>query len=159
MSNFEDIFALQQLVARFANSFDTKDWTGLGQCVQAEIDTDYSDLRGTPPERMSRDRFVELRRTALHDLQTHHLSGNAEINISNTCGEVKASMVIYRRNANGETLNTHCMYVFGGRARREPLADQLNCPKGLHQRWADGYPQRHPQTVMAEPGRQLRPEA
>lgn len=113
MQKFEDVFALQQLVARFANSIDTKDWAGLGQCLKAELHTDYSDLRGTPPERMSSVRFVELRRSALHDLQTHHLSGNVEINASNTCGEVKASMVIYRRNTNGEILNTHCLYVLG----------------------------------------------
>ena len=113
MSNFEDAFALQQLVARFANSFDTKDWAGLRHCLKEELHTDYSDLRGTPPERMSSARFVELRHLALHDLQTHHLSGNIEVNASSTSGEVKASMVIYRRNANGEILNTHCLYVFG----------------------------------------------
>ena len=113
MSNLEDIFALQQLVARFANSFDTKDWAGLEQCLKAELHTDYSDLRGTPPERMSSVRFVELRRTALHDLQTHHLSGNVELNVSASSGEVKASMAIFRRNTNGEMLNTHCLYVFG----------------------------------------------
>jgi hypothetical protein len=113
VSAFEDVFALQQLVARFGNCFDTKDWAGLGHCLKADIHTDYSDLRGTPPERMSSLRFVELRRTALHDLQTHHLSGNVEINVSNTSGEVKTSTVIYRRNTTGEILNTHCMYVFG----------------------------------------------
>ena len=113
MNNLEDIFALQQLVARFANSFDTKDWGGLEQCLKPDLYTDYSDLRGTPPEQMSNSHFVELRRTALQDLQTHHLSGNAEINVSASSGEVKVSMVIFRRNTNGEVLNTHCLYVFG----------------------------------------------
>jgi hypothetical protein len=45
-----DVVAIQQLVARFANSFDTKDWTGLGQCLADRLYTDYSDLRGTPPD-------------------------------------------------------------------------------------------------------------
>ncbi len=43
-----DVVAIQQLSARFANSFDTKDWTALGQCLADELYTDYSDLRGTP---------------------------------------------------------------------------------------------------------------
>jgi hypothetical protein len=110
---FEDLFSLQQLIARFANSFDAKDWAGLGQCLKSEIYTDYSELRGTPPERMSSQRFVDLRQAALDDLQTHHLSGNLEINTSTTSGVVRASMVIYRRSTGGETLNTHCLYVFG----------------------------------------------
>lgn len=113
MSNFEDIVALQRLIARFANSFDVKDWAGLEQCLKPELHTDYSDLRGTPPERMSNSRFVELRRTALQDLQTHHLSGNLEIDVSGSSGEARVSMAIFRRNTDGEILNTHCLYVLG----------------------------------------------
>jgi hypothetical protein len=113
VSNIEDVVALQQLVARFANSFDTKDWAGLERCLKAELHTDYSDLRGTPAERMSSARFVELRRSALHDVQTHHLSGNIEVDVKGAAGEVKVSMAIFRRSATGETLNTHCLYVFG----------------------------------------------
>jgi hypothetical protein len=113
VSSAEDILALQQLVARFANSFDTKDWARLEQCLKTELHTDYSDLRGTPPEQMSRSRFVELRRTALQELQTHHLSGNVEIDVSDSSGEVKVSMAIYRRSTDGEVLNTHCLYFLG----------------------------------------------
>src|SRR5215471_5995029 len=58
-----EIVAIQQLVARFANSFDVKDWLALAECLAEELHTDYSDLRGTPPETMSRSRFVELRRS------------------------------------------------------------------------------------------------
>lgn len=111
--SFEDVYALQQLVARFANSFDLKDWARLERCLAPELHTDYSDLRGTPPERMSSSRFVELRRAALQELQTHHLAGNVEIEGSGSVGTVKASMAIYRRNAQGEVLNTHCLYTFG----------------------------------------------
>lgn len=113
MSDVEDILALQQLVARFANSFDTKDWARLEQCLKAELHMDYSDLRGTPPEQMTRSRFVELRRTALQELQTHHLAGNVEIEVSAGAGEVRVSMAIHRRNGNGEVLNTHCLYLLG----------------------------------------------
>lgn len=113
MSTADAGFVLQQLVARYANSFDLKDWTGLGECLADTLYTDYSDLRGTPPETMSREAFVALRRSALHDLQTHHLSGNLEVRLDGKSARLKVSMVIYRRNEAGETLNTHCLYDFG----------------------------------------------
>ena len=113
MSNVVDTLAVAQLVARFANSFDLKDWAALTECLHPEIYADYSELRGTPPEVMSRQRFVELRRTALQDLRTHHLSGNVEIDISGTSGTAKASMVIFRLNTEGNRLDTHCLYVLG----------------------------------------------
>ena len=106
-------FELQQLVARYANAFDLKDWTALGRCLADNLYTDYSDLRGTPPETLSREQFVSLRRSALQELQTHHLSGNVEIVLQGPRAALKVSMVIYRRAAAGETLNTHCLYEFG----------------------------------------------
>jgi hypothetical protein len=104
---------IERLIARFANSFDLKEWETLGSCLASTVHTDYSDLRGTPPETMSRERFVELRRVALQSLRTHHLSGNIEIQLHGTTGVAKASMVIYRRSPEEEILNTHCLYTFG----------------------------------------------
>lgn len=106
-------FELQQLVARFANSFDLKDWEGLGQCLSPEVFTDYSDLRGTPPETVSREIFVALRRTALDALRTHHLAGNVEIAVTGATAALKVSMVIHRQAETGESLTTHCLYLMG----------------------------------------------
>ncbi|MBK7319976.1 nuclear transport factor 2 family protein [Candidatus Villigracilis affinis] len=58
----EDILNIQQLIARFANSFDVKDWDGLQACFTESLYTDYSDLRGTPPETISASEYVRLRR-------------------------------------------------------------------------------------------------
>lgn len=113
MSDQMDVLAVQQLVARFANSFDLKDWSRLSECFTDELDTDYSDLRGTPPERMGREHFVDLRRSALQSLQTHHLGGNVEISLAGDSGEARVSMMIFRRSSEGEILNTHCLYTFG----------------------------------------------
>jgi hypothetical protein len=33
--------ALQKLVARFANSFDLKDWDGLQDCLDSSVHADY----------------------------------------------------------------------------------------------------------------------
>ncbi|MEY4563490.1 MAG: hypothetical protein RLZZ618_2767 [Pseudomonadota bacterium] len=120
MNDFSDIFELQQLVARFANSFDTKDWAALEQCLMPELHTDYSDLRGTPPERMSNTRFVALRRSALSDLQTHHLSGNVEIKLCGSTAALKVSMAIHRRDVDGGAFNTHCLYLMGAERAGDP---------------------------------------
>ena len=108
-----DLRAIQNLLARFANSFDLKDWDALSACLSSSIHTDYSDLRGTPPEQMSNLHYAELHRIALQDLQTHHLSGNTEIELSGDAAKAKVSTVIFRKNAEGQTLHTHCLYQFG----------------------------------------------
>jgi hypothetical protein len=107
------VFELQNLVGRLANSFDLKEWDRLGGCLSDNLHTDYQDLRGTPPEVMSREKFVQLRRRALHELQTHHLAGNVEIELAENNAQLRVSMVIYRRDKDGRTLNTHCLYFFG----------------------------------------------
>ena len=110
-----DIHAIERLIARFANSFDLKAWDELSACLASALDTDYSDLRGTPPETISRERFVESRRAALANLATHHLSGNIEIQLIGSQGTANASMAIFRRNPEGKAFNTHCLYTFGVR--------------------------------------------
>ena len=113
MTDSEDIFAIQRLIAKFANSFDLKDWRALGECLADELDTDYFDLRGTPAETLSRERFVELRRSALQALQTHHLAGNVDVALNGSRANANASMAIFRRVESGETFDTHCLYAFG----------------------------------------------
>jgi hypothetical protein len=113
MVDLTDIFAIRQLVARFANSFDLKDWPALAECLADELETDYSDLRGSPAETMSRERFLHLRHSALQALRTHHLTGNVEIKLNQNEAEARVSMVIYRRAESGEIFNTHCLYMLG----------------------------------------------
>ncbi len=108
----DDEGEIRRLIARFANAFDLKAWDALETCLADSLATDYSDLRGTPPEVMPRQRFVETRRTALDRLQTHHLSGNYEITVDGGRGRCRASMMIWRRDGEGRVLNTHCLYDF-----------------------------------------------
>lgn len=110
---FVDKVHLRDLVNRFANCFDLKDWDGLRECLSKSIHTDYSDLRGTPPETISNSRFVELRRTALQPLATQHLMGNHDIAVDGDTATATVSCVIFRKNPTGERLNTHCIYFFG----------------------------------------------
>lgn len=108
----EDILNIQQLVARFANSFDMKDWDGLQACFTESLYTDYSDLRGTPPETISASEYVRLRRESLDHLKLHHLVGNYEVTFPDfDSAACRASMVVWRRSET-EEFTTHCMYDF-----------------------------------------------
>ncbi len=108
----EDTHKIHQLIARFANSFDSKDWETLKGCLADRVYTDYTDLRGTPPETVSREAYVASRQESLKSLTTHHLSGNYEIQHADaqqaTC---RASMVIWRKSGEAQ-FTTHCIYIF-----------------------------------------------
>jgi hypothetical protein len=114
-----EALAIQTLIGRFANTIDMKAWGDLAGCLAASLHTDYSDLRGTPPEIMPRERFVELRQTALELLETHHLAGNVEIRVDGPRGDARVSMAIFRRNHQGQVFNTHCVYELGVEKQRE----------------------------------------
>lgn len=110
--NTENKIEIQEVVARFANSFDLKDWSGLEACFTEWIYTDYSDLRGTPPQTVIARDYVASRREALDHLKLHHLVSNYEIDFADshsaTCG---ASMIVWRRSET-ERFTSHCVYIF-----------------------------------------------
>ena len=110
--NVEDRFKIQEVIARFANNFDKKDWSGLEACFTEWLYTDYSDLRGTPPETLKASDYVSVRREALDHLKLHHLVGNYEIAFTDartaTC---RASMIVWRKTE-VEEFTSHCVYVF-----------------------------------------------
>lgn len=108
----EDILNIQQVVARFANSFDMKDWRGLESCFTESLYTDYSDLRGTPPETISASEYVHLRRESLDHLKLHHLVSNYEVDLINSnSATCRASMIVWRKS-DEEEFTSHCAYTF-----------------------------------------------
>ena len=108
----KDILTIQQVVACFATSFDVKDWDGLQACFTESIYTDYSDLRGTPPQTVSAVEYVKSRRESLDHLKLHHLVSNYEIDFPNSgSATCRASMVVWRK-AETEEFITHCVYNF-----------------------------------------------
>ena len=110
--NLEDRFKIEEVIARFANSFDVKDWNGLEDCFSESLYTDYSDLRGTPPQNISAREYVQSRRESLDHLKLHHLVSNFEIHFtdSNTA-TCRASMVVWRKS-DEEEFTSHCVYTF-----------------------------------------------
>jgi hypothetical protein len=108
----EERIKIQEVIARFSNSFDVKDWRGLESCFTESLYTDYGDLRGTPPETITASDYVASRRQALDHLKLHHLVSNYEINFLNknraTC---RASMIVWRKTET-EEFTSHCVYEF-----------------------------------------------
>lgn len=108
----KDVLEIQKVIARFANSFDVKDWNGLEACLTESLYTDYSDLRGTPPQTVSAKDYVQKRIDSLDDLKLHHLVSNYEVDLtgsnSATC---RASMVVWRVS-DEEEFTSHCVYIF-----------------------------------------------
>jgi hypothetical protein len=108
----EDRIKIQELIAHFANSFDMKDWNGLESCFTETFYSDYSDLRGTPPEKISVKEYVRLRRESLEPLKIQHLVSNYEIQfVDSATATCRASMVVWRKT-DKEDFITHCIYIF-----------------------------------------------
>ena len=111
---------IQEFIARFANSFDLKDWDALQACFTESIYTDYSDLRGTAPETISSKEYVRLRREALDYLKLHHLVSNYETEfIDSNTATCRASMIVWRKS-DEEEFTSHCVYTF--QLTKYPLA-------------------------------------
>lgn len=108
----KDTLDIQKLIARFATSFDVKDWSGLEACFTESLFTDYSDLRGTPPQTVTASEYTRQRRESLDHLKLHHLVGNHEVDLtdSNTAA-CRASMVVWRKS-DEEEFTSHCVYTF-----------------------------------------------
>jgi 3-phenylpropionate/cinnamic acid dioxygenase small subunit len=110
--NIESKLDIQELIARFANSFDVKDWSGLQACLTESVYTDYSDLRGTPPELITASEYVRSRYESLDHLKLQHLVSNYEIDFSDSDhAACRASMVVWR-TVGGEEFTSHCIYTF-----------------------------------------------
>ncbi len=110
--SLEDRLKIEQVIAHFANSFDVKDWKRLEACLTESLYTDYSDLRGTPPQTITSSEYVRLRRESLDHLKLHHLVSNFEVDFTDsdhaTC---HASMVVWRKS-DEEEFTSHCVYTF-----------------------------------------------
>lgn len=108
----EERVKIQEVIARFSNSFDVKDWSGLETCFTESLYTDYGDLRGTPPETVKASDYVAARRESLDHLKLHHLVGNYEIKLLDASrASCRASMIVWRKSET-EEFTSHCVYEF-----------------------------------------------
>jgi len=98
--------AIVDTIVRWASALDAKDWGAARACFTDEVETDYADLRGTGSERLSADAFVELRRTALERLTTHHMSTNHVVTLDGDRATCASAMLIHRLDPGRERDNT-----------------------------------------------------
>lgn len=136
----EDRIKIQEVIARFANSFDIKDWSGLESCFTESLYADYSDLRGTAPEMIKASDYVANRREALDHLKLHHLVSNYEINLFSTeRATCRASMIVWRKS-DVEEFTSHCVYEF--QLTKQEADWRIS---GITQKvlWNDGTPSIH----------------
>ena len=107
---------IANILSRFANSFDLKDWQGLRGVLADSIDIDYSDLRGKR-ESVRNTEYVALRESSLQHLNTHHLLSNIDIQVKGNTANCTASAMIFRtlnsETLNSEYFNSHVIYRFG----------------------------------------------
>ena len=108
MSAEEDI---RKTIARFANSFDLKDYALMESALAEKLTVDYSDLRGESPKEITAREFAQDRREALETLDTQHIIGNLEITVEGKRASVEASSMIFR-TLDGSVFNTHARYQF-----------------------------------------------
>jgi hypothetical protein len=117
VSILEDEAAVRRLIARYANCLDAQAWDELGECIADSVYTDFSDLRGTPPNALAREAFVATCRSAVQAIKTHHMTGNVEAYINGTSATARVSALIFRRNEAGQVAHYHCLYLLGFESR------------------------------------------
>jgi hypothetical protein len=83
-------------IHEFCRALDVRDWQALRRCLAANLATDYSSFRGTPPARMNADEFVALRQSSLAGLITHHLSLNHLVEFAGEHARCRVDFVIHR---------------------------------------------------------------
>ena len=112
LSLIRDRAAVIDVVLAAARALDVKDWVAYRGCFTDEIETDYSDLRGEPPQIVKADDFVALRRTALDRLKTLHLSANHLVTVDGDRATCVSAAIIHRfRPEDGERFDTYCAYT------------------------------------------------
>jgi len=99
---------IQNILSRFFNAFDAKNWEALSSMLNDTVKCDYSDLRGVV-ELISANEYVQRRIDALTPLKTQHIIANLEIYPTGEMINCYFSMLIYRKRENN-FFNTHATY-------------------------------------------------
>lgn len=103
---------IRNVIYRFANAFDEKDWDSMRSVLADRIECDYSHLRGSK-KCLTKSDYVALRKNALGELMTQHLFSNLEIDLVGDVANVCLTAMIFRCSQDGVHFNTHAMYRMG----------------------------------------------
>jgi len=70
---------IKKLIENFCESFDTKDWTLMENCLSEQLEVDYESFRGTPKQNISSKEYIEKRIIGLKELRTEHKTTDYEV--------------------------------------------------------------------------------
>ncbi len=128
-------------LSRFMNCFDLKDWKLMEALLEPTVQIDYTDLRGGSPSSVSSSEYAKTRSEALHELATHHVLTNLDIEAHGGAASASASCVIFRSDGT-RSFNSHAFYRFTLSAAGGPGAWRI---AAITQRilWNEGDPAIH----------------
>ncbi len=120
MTDIDAKLACNDLLCRFFQSFDEKDWTAMRACLCDEVFTDYSSFRDVPAGTIRGDRYVEQRRAALSALDMQHNFLNLAVAVAGETAEARCNYIIHRFDpafdgANDRFFHSYGRYIFGFR--------------------------------------------
>ncbi len=101
---------IRNLIFKFANSFDLKEWEVLKSVFLDSIICDYTSLRQTL-ETLTPQEYVNKRIESLNKLKTQHIFSNLEISLAGEQATCRCSAIIFRRFER-DYFNTHAIYEF-----------------------------------------------
>jgi hypothetical protein len=96
MPNQPDHQDVVDTVHEFCRAMDMRDWARLRRCLAANLATDYSSFRGTPPAGLTAEEFVMLRESGLAGLVTQHLSLNHLVVFTGEQAGCRCDFMIHR---------------------------------------------------------------
>jgi len=107
--------AISELLVRFFQAFDEKDWPTMRECLCDEVFADYASSRGAPASTISAGRYVEQRRTSLQTLDMRHRFLNLRMDVEPVGRSAIASCdyVIHRYHPSFESSDNHYFHSYG----------------------------------------------
>lgn len=107
--------SISDLLTRFFQAFDDKNWTMMRDCLCDEVVTDYSAFRGGAPATITRERFVEQRRTSLEplDMQHNFLNLRVELDRAATAATARCNYMNHRFQMSLDGRNDHYFHSYG----------------------------------------------
>lgn len=91
-----DIIAIHNLLCRFMQSFDDKNWEQMRACLCDTVFCDYSSFRREAPADMTAERYVAQRRAALSDLDMQHNFSNLHVDFHGPTASARCNYTIHR---------------------------------------------------------------
>jgi 3-phenylpropionate/cinnamic acid dioxygenase small subunit len=95
-----DTLHIHNLLCRFMQSFDDKDWQQMRACLHDTVFCDYSSFRNVPPAAIPAERYVAQRRAALSALDLQHNFTNLRVEVQGDRASARCNYIIHRFHPN-----------------------------------------------------------